>query len=143
MQTVLGETLDNDIHWINCFLHRVLFDFLNDKYWANKIQERVQRKLSKLRIPYFVGDIVVTGVEMGGNIPLFRKCGTPVIDDRGLWMDVDLTYTGSFEMTLETRLDLMKLKENAPLASPRKVSYPSITTPISHSRVYSCIDLFL
>ena len=38
------------VKWINAALGRVLFDFHRETYWAEKLQERIQRKLSKIHV---------------------------------------------------------------------------------------------
>lgn len=74
----------------------------------------MQRKLSKLHIPYFVGEIVVSGVEVGRCVPRLLSAAAPTTDHRGLWVDLQVAYSGSFTMTLQTKLDLMKLKMRSP-----------------------------
>ncbi|KAG8235985.1 hypothetical protein J437_LFUL015139 [Ladona fulva] len=36
--------------WANAMLARVLFDVLRDRFWVDKIQERIQRKLSAIKV---------------------------------------------------------------------------------------------
>lgn len=80
---------------------------------AEQIQERVQRKLSKVHVPPFVGELVVSGVRLGGSVPQLRSVGVPRQDQRGLWCELDVLYEGNFTMTIETKLDLIKLKKTA------------------------------
>lgn len=105
------------------------------------MQERVQRKLSKLHIPYFVGDIVVCGVNMGSATPQLSAVGSPQVDSRGLWVDLNVEYSGNFTMSLETKLDLMKLKRTTGLEgnTPNTSSPPSPGEPAPHAgpRVYT------
>uniref|UniRef100_A0A6A7FXD1 Testis-expressed sequence 2 protein-like n=2 Tax=Hirondellea gigas TaxID=1518452 RepID=A0A6A7FXD1_9CRUS len=111
---VLGA---REVTWVNAMAGRLLYDFLHNPYWANKIQERVQRKLSKVHVPHLVGELVVCGVQLGGTVPQLRSVGTPRQDQRGLWCDLNVEYEGNFTMTIETKLDLMKLKKSESLGN--------------------------
>ncbi|XP_027232950.1 testis-expressed protein 2 isoform X1 [Penaeus vannamei] len=130
-----------NVAWINALVGRLLYDFLRNPYWANKVQERVQRKLSKLHIPYFVGEIVVCGVNMGSATPQLNAVGSPQVDARGLWVDLNVEYSGNFTMSLETKLDLMKLKRSTGIGTnmPNTSSPPSPAEPVPHAgpRVYT------
>ncbi|KAK7081004.1 hypothetical protein SK128_010573 [Halocaridina rubra] len=130
-----------NVAWINAMAGRLFYDFLRNPYWANKVQERVQRKLSKLHVPYFVGDVVVCGVNLGSTIPQLNAVGSPQVDPRGLWVDMKVEYTGNFTMSLETKLDLMKLKRTDGLGgnTPNTSSPPSPAEPTPHNvpRVYT------
>ncbi|XP_068219412.1 LOW QUALITY PROTEIN: testis-expressed protein 2 [Palaemon carinicauda] len=130
-----------NVSWVNALAGRLFYDFLRNPYWANKVQERVQRKLSKLHIPYFVGEVVVCGVNMGSSIPQLKAVGTPQVDPRGLWVDLNVEYSGNFTMSLETKLDLMKLKRTAGMGgnTPNTSNPPSPAEPAPHAvpRVYS------
>lgn len=53
---------------------------------------------------------MVSDVELGNCIPQLRTATKPTMDERGIWVDFNFAYSGSFQMTLETKLDLMKLK---------------------------------
>ncbi|CAL4125590.1 unnamed protein product, partial [Meganyctiphanes norvegica] len=156
-----GDKTDEEgglhVAWINALVGRIFYDFLKDPYWANKVQERVQRKLSKIHVPYYVGELVVCGVQLGSSIPHLKNVKSPKIDSRGLWMDMDVEYTGNFTLSLETKLDLMKLKQQGGKAGgcatgvgigganinvPSAPSTPAEPIPVSlnslhHSRSYS------
>lgn len=90
-----------------------------------QIQERVQRKLSKVHVPPFVGELVVSGVHLGNSVPQLRSVGAPWQDHRGLSCELDVLYEGNFTMTIETKLDLIKLKKSASLSSKNNTSESS------------------
>lgn len=39
--------------WVNAALGRLFFDFLREKYWAVKVREKIQKKLSKIHVSTF------------------------------------------------------------------------------------------
>ena len=42
----------------------------------------------------------------------YSRASKPVLDSLGLWVDVDITYDGTFCVTLETKINLMKLRRS-------------------------------
>lgn len=53
---------------------------------------------------------MVCGVKVGHAIPQLLSVDSPQQDNRGLWCDLTVQYDGNFTMTIETKIDLMKLK---------------------------------
>ncbi|RWS08378.1 testis-expressed sequence 2 protein-like protein [Dinothrombium tinctorium] len=115
--------LDNDspLLWFNALLGRVFFDFLTHKHWSHWAQVKIQRKLSRIKLPYFIQTLTLTSLDLGPSVPRFVSVKkTPAIDDKGLWVDFDVDYSGGLMMTLETKLNLMKLKDQGSLEKELK-----------------------
>ncbi|CAB1457045.1 unnamed protein product [Pleuronectes platessa] len=102
------ETVEPEA-WVNAFLGRMFWDFLGEKYWANVVSKKIQMKLSKIRLPYLMNELTLTELDMGFSIPKILQASKPSVDHQGLWFDVELSYTGSFLMTLETKMNLARL----------------------------------
>ena len=64
-------------------------------------------------MPYFIEELQCTDIHMGYEIPAIRHAGRPYMDERGWWVDMDITYSGGFAMTIETKMNLMKLKKTS------------------------------
>uniref|UniRef100_A0A8B9P7H5 SMP-LTD domain-containing protein n=1 Tax=Apteryx owenii TaxID=8824 RepID=A0A8B9P7H5_APTOW len=102
------------VAWMNALLGRIFWDFLREPYWAEQVSNKIQKKLSKIKLPYFMNELTLTELDMGTSIPSVLSASSPTIDDRGLWVDMEVTYSGSLQMTLETKMNLCKLgKESA------------------------------
>lgn len=110
-ETEKEPAVSGSVMWINALIGRVLFDILNNEYWVLKIQERIQRKLSAIKLPVFLEELLVSELDVGDTIPIIHRASLPVLDERGLWIDLDVSYQGLFCLTLETKLNLMKLKQ--------------------------------
>uniref|UniRef100_UPI003AAF639A testis-expressed protein 2 n=1 Tax=Centroberyx gerrardi TaxID=166262 RepID=UPI003AAF639A len=95
--------------WVNALLGRIFWDFLGEKYWANVVSKKIQMKLSKIRLPYFMNELTLTELDMGFAIPKILHASKPSVDHQGLWFDLEISYTGSFLMTLETKMNLARL----------------------------------
>ena len=76
----------------------------------NLIQDKIQRKLSNIKLPYFMESLLVSELVIGQGAPIIHSSTKPVLDARGLWFDLDISYEGCLTMTIETKLNLMKLK---------------------------------
>ncbi|KAM9745504.1 testis-expressed protein 2 isoform 1-T2 [Menidia menidia] len=102
------ETAESEA-WVNAFIGRVFWDFLGEKYWADVVSKKIQMKLSKIRLPYVMNELTLTELDMGFSIPKILRASQPTVDHQGLWFDLEVTYAGSFLMTLETKLNLARL----------------------------------
>ncbi|XP_067440352.1 testis-expressed protein 2-like isoform X1 [Thunnus thynnus] len=109
-QSQLGEEEEEDpVAWVNAALGRVFWDFLSEPYWAELVSKKIQMKLSKIRLPYFMNELTLTELDMGVVTPRILGASKPSIDYQGLWFDLEISYSGSFLMTLETKMNLIRL----------------------------------
>ncbi|XP_063312228.1 testis-expressed protein 2 isoform X1 [Pelobates fuscus] len=106
--------------WVNALLGRIFWDFLGEKYWSDLVSKKIQMKLSKIKLPYFMNELTLTELDMGVAVPKILRAFQPSIDHRGLWADLEISYNGSFLMTLETKMNLTKLGKE-PLGEALKV----------------------
>lgn len=55
--------------------------------------------------------IVIRSLCFGkGEIPTIRQVSKPWIDHRGIWFELKLVYNGTFQASVDTKLNLMRLK---------------------------------
>ncbi|XP_012271878.1 testis-expressed protein 2 [Orussus abietinus] len=108
---------NGDVVWMNALLARVLFDMHKCPDTTSPIQDKIQRKLSNIKLPYFMESLHVSELKIGQGAPVIHKASKPVLDERGLWLDLDIAYDGYLTMTIETKLNLMKLKRAGSLSS--------------------------
>lgn len=106
-----GITCDPILTPLNALLGRCFWDFLRDRYWADVVKEKLQKKLSKIHIPYFIEELQISNIDLGAEIPVIRRANKPFLDENGFWVDLDVTYSGKFKMTIETKVNLLKLKK--------------------------------
>lgn len=56
MKSITGAMVcDQQLLWLNALIGRSFWDFLGDKYWANKVKEKLQKKLSKIHVSRLFG----------------------------------------------------------------------------------------
>ncbi|NXK95962.1 TEX2 protein, partial [Formicarius rufipectus] len=117
---VEAEEEEEQEAWVNALLGRIFWDFLGEKYWSDLVSKKIQMKLSKIKLPYFMNELTLTELDMGIAVPKILQAFKPFIDHRGLWVDLEMSYNGSFLMTLETKMNLTKLGKE-PLGEALKV----------------------
>ncbi|KAJ8251219.1 hypothetical protein GJAV_G00218610 [Gymnothorax javanicus] len=106
---VNGEFQPDITRGVNALIGRIFWDFLREKYWANQVAHKIQKKLTKIRLPYFMNELTLTELDMGTCMPQVLNMSRPSVDNRGLWLEMEVMYTGSLQMTLETKMNLCKL----------------------------------
>ncbi|XP_018610322.2 testis-expressed protein 2-like isoform X1 [Scleropages formosus] len=102
-------TIEVQTAWINALIGRIFWDFLREKYWSEQVTHKIQKKLSKIKLPYFMNELTLTELDMGSSMPQVMSTTKPYVDHRGLWLRFEVAYTGSLQMTLETKMNLCKL----------------------------------
>ncbi|KAM3592666.1 uncharacterized protein V6R79_023080 [Siganus canaliculatus] len=95
--------------WANALIGRIFWDFLREKHWADMVSHKIQKKLSKIRLPYFMNELTLTELDMGSSMPQITSTSRPEVNQRGLWVELQLLYTGALQMTLQTKFNLSKL----------------------------------
>ncbi|CAG5909678.1 unnamed protein product [Menidia menidia] len=95
--------------WANALIGRIFWDFLREKLWADAVSHKIQKKLSKIRLPYFMNELTLTELDMGCSMPQITATSRPEVNHRGLWLQLQLAYTGNLQMTLQTKFNLSKL----------------------------------
>ena len=55
--------------------------------------------------------LILSNVNLGSTVPSFHRVSEPVWNGRGIWLYFDITYRGGITMTIETKVNLMKLRQ--------------------------------
>jgi len=109
-QTENGLVYDSSLAFMNTFIIRLFADFFTHQYWISKIQTRMQNKLNTIKLPYFMESLNIINLNLGSVVPLIKQASEPWYDERGLWVHLDVDYSGGVEIIISTKLNLMKLK---------------------------------
>ncbi|XP_062936857.1 testis-expressed protein 2 isoform X2 [Cynocephalus volans] len=66
--------------WVNALLGRIFWDFLGEKYWSDLVSKKIQMKLSKIKLPYFMNELTLTELDMGVAVPKILQAFKPYVD---------------------------------------------------------------
>lgn len=75
-------------------------------------------------MPYYVEDIEIVELDLGKMGPRFHRISCPVLDDRGLWFDMDMTFDGLVKVTIQTQLNLIKLQKGIEQSEEEETAAP-------------------
>ncbi|XP_060860672.1 testis-expressed protein 2 isoform X2 [Metopolophium dirhodum] len=104
--------ISDEYLWLNMLLGRVCFDYLQNPKILEMIADKFQKKLNAIRLPKVMDILVIRSLCFGkGEIPTIRSVSKPWVDHRGIWFEVEITYNGTFQASVDTKLNLMKLKK--------------------------------
>lgn len=101
-----SSSQQSEIAWVNAIVGRAFWDVWHDKYWTNKVKERFENKLAKMKKPSFIRDITISDLNLGESLPVITKALPPVVDKRGTWVDLNVNYSGGLIFTFEGHLNV-------------------------------------
>lgn len=90
-----------------------MFNILNDKTLIEKFRLFLEKKIRAIKLPNFMEDIRISEIDMGQEPPIVHKFSTPLLNEQGLWMESEISYVGLIQLTINTQLNLMRLKNSA------------------------------
>lgn len=88
-----------------------------------------------LQLPLFLEQLEVGQLELGSTVPVVQRASRPVLNAQGVWVDLDVVYEGGFKMTVDTKLNMDRIKQTQ-AESPTSDS-PRTPTPTHQMLVYS------
>ncbi|XP_069838185.1 testis-expressed protein 2-like [Dendropsophus ebraccatus] len=138
----IEQPLSSNPHvcWINAFIGRIFWDFLREKYWEDVVANKIQKKLTKIKLPNFMDELTLTGLDMGTSLPQVLSISTPSVNERGLWVDMEVTYTGSLQVTLETKMNLSRLGKDVTVDDGGSFDNRIPGTKMPRSRIFTDSD---
>ncbi|XP_004301206.1 PREDICTED: uncharacterized protein LOC101303523 [Fragaria vesca subsp. vesca] len=95
---------------LNLLLSRLFFDAKSSVEIKRSIQALIQRTLSNMRTPSYVGDVICTDLNIGNLPPYIHGMRVVPVDMSDVWaLEIDIGYYGGAVLDVETRLEVREL----------------------------------
>jgi len=101
-----------EVAWLNVVIGRIMFDFFRQPEWAKWLSNKIQKKLDKIKLPYFIEELKLDEINLGSTAPFVHYVSQPKLDGKGAWCFMDITYSGCLQMTFKTKIALTKVGKN-------------------------------
>ncbi|XP_042012459.1 testis-expressed protein 2-like [Salvia splendens] len=96
---------------LNMVISRLFFDAKNNLQLRSSLHTRIQRALSNMRIPSYIGEVTCTAVDPGTLPPRILAMRVLPSDMNEVWsMEMDVEYLGGMVLDIITRLELRELE---------------------------------
>ncbi|KAL3835336.1 hypothetical protein ACJIZ3_010072 [Penstemon smallii] len=96
---------------LNLLISRLFFDAKNNLQIRSSIQNRIQRALSNMRIPNYIGEVTCTAVDPGTLPPRILAMRALPSNMNEVWaLEIDVEYLGGTMLDIETRLEIRELE---------------------------------
>ncbi|XP_010537536.1 PREDICTED: testis-expressed sequence 2 protein [Tarenaya hassleriana] len=90
----------------NLLIARLFFDGKHYSGLKNSLQSRIQRTLSNMRTPSYVGEIICCGVDTGNLPPYIHGVRVLPMEMNQVWaFELDVEYCGGAVLDVETRVE--------------------------------------
>nr|GLL35990.1 uncharacterized protein LOC109167016 [Ipomoea trifida] len=101
----------------NLLISRLFFDAKQNEEMRTSLQARIQRTLSNMRTPTYIGEVICTTVDLGNLPPYIHAMKVLPSDMTEIWMmEIEIEYSGGALFEIETRLEVqdLELQEGGP-----------------------------
>lgn len=91
----------------NLLISRLFFDAKSNLAIKNSLKDRIQRTLSNMRTPNYIGAMTCTDIDTGNLPPHIRSMRVVPMDMKEMWaLEMDVEYSGDMVLYIEVRLDV-------------------------------------
>ncbi|CAL0316671.1 unnamed protein product [Lupinus luteus] len=95
----------------NLLISRLFFDAKDNVQLKKFILARIQRTLSNMRTPSYIGEIICTDINTGSVPPCIAGMRVLPMEMSEVWaLEVDIEYSGGVILEIETRLEVRELE---------------------------------
>ncbi|WZZ18766.1 hypothetical protein YC2023_111855 [Brassica napus] len=94
----------------NLLISRLFFDLKRKTGVTSSVQARIQRVLSNMRTPSYIGELICSDVDTGNLPPHIHGTRVLPMEMSGVWaFELDIEYSGEAMIDVETRVDIREV----------------------------------
>ncbi|KAJ4889434.1 putative integral membrane protein conserved region (DUF2404) [Raphanus sativus] len=94
----------------NLLISRLFFDLKQKTGVKSSVQARIQRVLSSMRTPSYIGELICSDVDTGNLPPHIHGTRVLPMEMSGVWaFELDIEYFGEAVIEVETRVDIREV----------------------------------
>ncbi|KAJ1403981.1 Synaptotagmin-like mitochondrial-lipid-binding domain [Sesbania bispinosa] len=98
----------------NLLISRLFFDAKGNIQLKRSMLARIQKTLSNMRIPSYIGEVICTDMNTGNVPPIIAGMRVLPMEMSEVWaVEVDIEYSGGAVLEIETRLEVRELELHA------------------------------
>ncbi|XP_020238904.1 uncharacterized protein LOC109817956 [Cajanus cajan] len=98
----------------NLLISRLFFDAKGNEQLKRSMLERIQKSLSNMRTPSYIGEVICNNINTGNVPPCITGMRVLPMEMREVWaVEVDIEYSGGALLEIETRLEVRELELQA------------------------------
>ncbi|KRH34290.1 hypothetical protein GLYMA_10G174700v4 [Glycine max] len=98
----------------NLLISRLFFDAKGNEQLKRSVQAMIQRTLSNMRTPGYIGEVICTNINTGNVPPCIVGMRVLPMEMSEVWaVEVDIEYSGGALLEIETRLEVRELELHA------------------------------
>ncbi|KAJ0257260.1 Uncharacterized protein HA466_0081590 [Hirschfeldia incana] len=103
------ELDEGTLAW-NLLISRLFFDLKRKTGVKDSMQARIQRMLSNMRTPSYIGELICSDVDLGNLPPHIHGTRVLPMEMNGVWaFEVDIEYSGEPVIDVETRVNIREV----------------------------------
>ncbi|XP_073035406.1 uncharacterized protein [Primulina eburnea] len=96
---------------LNLLISRLFFDLKNNPKIKDSMQQRIQKALSNMRMPNYIGEVTCTAMDPGTLPPRILAMRVHPSNMTEMWaLEIDVDYLGGTILNFETRLEVRELE---------------------------------
>ncbi|CAL2262610.1 unnamed protein product [Prunus armeniaca] len=117
----------------NLLISRLFFDAKSSVEMKKTLKAQIQRTLSNMRTPSYIGEVICTDINTGNLPPYIHGMKVLPTDMNDVWaLEVDIGYYGGAVLNVETRLEVRELdfQKGSEDSSPESGSVRDVSTEL-------------
>ncbi|XP_074280640.1 uncharacterized protein LOC141605664 [Silene latifolia] len=129
----LEKVVDEGTLCWNLLMSRLFFDIKNNSGIKTALKARIQRTLTNMRTPSYVGEVICTDIDPGNLPPHILGMRAIPTDMNDLWaLEMDIEYSGGVVLYIEARLEVGELDSHSGMVDENMESSSSgeVTTDL-------------